>query len=165
MRVGRCHCFSRSFKFSLGPTLAIISLSLVVNSNCVLCSAISVTVLVSNKSINFVVKSLFIGLLVLNILTSLTNISLMVVVALQFDSVLVRDYQLTFYWSLLTYSTLNYEISRMRYYCAKHAFRIHKFASCFIAAQVWQCCYRDQVIMINSRSWGRLCFCQLFTFW
>ena len=60
----------------------------------------------------------------------------MVVVALQFDSVLVRDYQLTFYWSLLTYSTLNYEISRMRYYCAKHAFRIHKFASCFIAAQV-----------------------------
>ena len=122
------------------PTLALICLSLVLNSNCVLCSLISVIVLLTNKAINFVVKSLFMVLLVLNILTSLTNISLMVVVTVQFDSILLRDYQVIFYWSLLTYSTLNYEISRMRYYCAKHAFRIHKVASCYIATQVWLCC-------------------------
>ena len=97
---------------------------------------ISATVLVSNRAINFVVKSLFIVLLALNILTSLTNISLVVVVSVEFDSILLRHYQIIFYWSLLTFSTLNYEIGRMRYYCAKHAFRIHKFASCYIAAQV-----------------------------
>ena len=113
-----------------------------------LCSGISVTVLLSNKAINFVVKSLFIVLLALNILTSLTNISLVVLVSLKFDSVLLRDYQIIFYWSLLTYSTLNYEISRMRYYCAKHAFRIHKFASCYIAAQVGPSSDHYQVISL-----------------
>ena len=126
------------------PTITF--LFLVLNCNSVLCSGISVTVLLSNKAINFVVKSLFIVLLALNILTSLTNISLVVLVSVKFDSVLLRDYQIIFYWSLLTYSTLNYEISRMRYYCAKHAFRIHKFASCYIAAQVGQS--SDQVIKL-----------------
>ena len=47
-----------------------------------------------------------------------------------------KHYQLISIWTLLTLSILSYETSRMRYYFAKHAFRIHKLSSVYIASQV-----------------------------
>ena len=50
--------------------------------------------------------------------------------------VVVRGFSLFSTWIILTFATMIYEISRMRFYFAKHAFRIHKLSSCHISSQV-----------------------------
>ena len=94
--------------------------------------------LTSNQAVNSVVKSLFLLLLLLNVLTSITNLTFMALLWVDFDFSVLRQFQYMSAWSLLTQSTIQYEVSRLRYYYAKHAFRIHKLHTGYITVQVGQ---------------------------
>ena len=52
------------------------------------------------------------------------------------QTLLASYYQLFSVWTFVATSAMTYEISRMRFYFAKHAFRIHKLSNLHISTQV-----------------------------
>ena len=98
-----------------------------------------------NNILNDVIKNLLVTIIILNILDTVMNLFLgsLLLNGCDFDFlavgsqvVVVRVFSLFSTWIILTFATMIYEISRMRFYFAKHAFRIHKLSSCHISSQV-----------------------------
>ena len=52
------------------------------------------------------------------------------------QTLLASYYQLFSVWTFVATAAMTYEISRMRFYFAKHAFRIHKLSNLHISTQV-----------------------------
>ena len=108
-------------------------------------SFLNLPVITCNHILNDVIRNLLVTIIILNILDTTNNIILgsFLLNGCDFDSLavggqtaLVKSYSVFSTWIILTFATMIYEISRMRFYFAKHAFRIHKLSSCHISSQV-----------------------------
>ena len=108
-------------------------------------SFLNLPVITCNNILNDVIKNLLITIIILNILDTVMNLFLgsLLLNGCDFDFlavgsqvVVVKVFSLFSTWIILTFATMIYEISRMRFYFAKHAFRIHKLSSCHISSQV-----------------------------
>ena len=108
-------------------------------------SFINLPVITCNHILNDVIRNLLVTIIVLNIFDTVINIFLgsLLLNECDFDflavgsqTVVVKSFSIFSTWVILTFATMIYEISRMRFYFAKHAFRIHKLSSCHISSQV-----------------------------
>ena len=108
-------------------------------------SFINLPVITCNHILNDVIRNLLVTIIILNIFDTVINIFLgsLLLNGCDFDflavgsqTVVVKSFSIFSTWVILTFATMIYEISRMRFYFAKHAFRIHKLSSCHISSQV-----------------------------
>lgn len=107
--------------------------------------AFSVPIIAFHNTLNEVVRNIFVTYIILNSIQVLIDTGLGGSLLIQCDFeyiiagshlLIFKGFQIFSIWSLLTFSTLTYEVSRIRYYFAKHAFRIHKLSTLRISAQV-----------------------------
>ena len=108
-------------------------------------TAIIIPIIILHNTLNNVIRNIMLITVTINLLELLINFSLGTLFLLDCDLdtitqgrhlILHKSYQMFSIWTLVTYSTLTYELSRTRYYFAKHAFRIHKLSTLHISAQV-----------------------------
>ena len=137
-------------------------------------TAIIIPIIILHNTLNNVIRNIMLITVTINLLELLINFSLGTLFLLDCDLdtitqgrhlILHKSYQIFSIWTLVTYSTLTYELSRTRYYFAKHAFRIHKLSTLHISAQVISIkyCIFDILVKIPYLGYSRS-HCPIYKF-